>query len=296
MTSSFELAPAKINLALHILGKRQDGYHLLDSLVVFLAHGDRLELKEPALEENDSGLFSLTITGRFASGLQVTEDNLVLRAARLFCRKTGMTKSAALTLHKETPIGAGLGGGSADAAAVLRLLNRIWNTNLPTETLATWGEELGADVPACVYASPVRMQGIGEIITPLPKLPSYSVVLVYPDAPLWTPDVYKAIQVEDFSGSLMESFPSGQDWIAYLEAQDNDLQRAALRLNSAVQIALTALAAQDGCLLSRMSGSGSACFALFDDPTASAKAAGKLQADYPNWWVMNTRIQSYTGN
>lgn len=268
-----EIAPAKVNLALHVTGRRSDGYHLLDSVVVFPRLGDRLEA-EPA-----AGL-SLSLTGPFAAGLGTGADNLVLRAAMLL-RPQG--RGAALRLTKALPVAAGLGGGSADAAAALRLLARLWNAPPPPADRVL---ALGADVPACLDGRAARMRGIGEDLAPL-ALPPFWIVLANSGAPVATAAVYAGLAArENPPLSDPPAFGAATGLFAWLRAQRNDLEPAALGLAPVVGATLAALIAQPGCALGRMSGSGATCFGLFEAEAAALKAATALRAAEPSWWVM----------
>jgi len=262
-------APAKVNLYLHVTGRRADGYHLLDSLAVFPAVGD-VVTAEPA------DALSLAITGPFAAGLQAEPDNLLLRAARALRPGAG----AALTLEKNLPIASGIGGGSADAAAALRLLAQLWGVegSLHETALA-----LGADVPVCLASVPARMGGVGELLSPAPVLPAFGMVLVNPGVAVATPAVFKARQGE-FSppATLPATWPNAASMAADLRACVNDLQAPAIALAPVIAEVLAALAALPGALLARMSGSGATCFALFETPAAAAAAAQGLSR--PGWW------------
>jgi 4-diphosphocytidyl-2-C-methyl-D-erythritol kinase len=266
-----ELAPAKVNLALHVTGRRPDGYHLLDSLVVFPQVGDRLAAKPAAA-------LSLSIDGPFAHGLGAGEDNLVIRAARLL----GGGRGAALRLHKALPVASGIGGGSADAAAALRLLARLWGLALPPSaaTLA-----LGADVPVCVASRAGRMRGIGEAFEPM-DLPSFAVLLVNPGIPVSTGGVFARLASrENAPLSPPPRFADAGGLFAWLAEQRNDLESPARALAPPIDTVLAALAAQPGCALARMSGSGATCFGLFERETAAAAAAAALARARPNWWI-----------
>ncbi|KPP83997.1 MAG: 4-(cytidine 5'-diphospho)-2-C-methyl-D-erythritol kinase IspE [Rhodobacteraceae bacterium HLUCCA08] len=268
-----ETAPAKINLCLHVTGQRADGYHRLDSLVCFTGLGDRVTVR-PA-----KGL-SLRITGPFAAGLSA-EDNLVLRAARLF----GSDRGAAITLDKVLPVASGIGGGSADAAATLRALSRLWGLPRPDDVLS-----LGADVPVCLSPELQRMQGVGEVLTPLGPAPMLDMLLVNPGVTLATPRVFAGLARRD-NAPLGPDMPDPFDtaaWIGWLAEQRNDLEAPALKLAPEIGTVLAALRAQDGCLLARMSGSGATCFALFADDAARDAAGAALRAQYPGWWVAET--------
>lgn len=270
-----EFAPAKINLALHVTGRRGDGYHLLDSLVVFADVGDSIAAA-PAPE------LSLTITGQQAPHLTDTEDNLVLRAAR------AMGARMALTLHKELPVASGIGGGSADAAATLRLLSRVTGQPLPgaVATLA-----LGADVPVCLAGRSVRMQGVGEVITPF-AAPRVWSVLANPGVAVPTPAVFRALTHRD-NPALPKSLPTlntANDLATFLADQRNDLEPAAISLAPAIATCKAALAARPGCLLARMSGSGATCFGLFADESHAMAAAEKLRSGHPDWWITASQL------
>jgi 4-diphosphocytidyl-2-C-methyl-D-erythritol kinase len=261
-------APAKVNLFLHVTGKRADGYHLLDSLAVFPNTGDKLAAAPaPTL--------SLTIAGTFAAALQNAPDNLILRAARLLWPEGG----AALHLEKNLPVASGIGGGSADAAATLRLLNHLWNIEIPPDLAA----KLGADVPVCLASRPTLMRSIGEILLPAPVLPSFGILLVNPGAGVATPAIFAA-RAGAFSAPA--SLPAGWD-TAQAMAQDlatlkNDLQAPAIALNPIIGDVLTTLSSLPGALLTRMSGSGATCFALFATPQEAAEAATAIPN--PTWW------------
>lgn len=268
-----EFAPAKINLHLHVVGKRADGYHLLDSLVVFAGVGDWLSV-EPA----DSLL--LHVDGPFAAGLDGEGDNLVLRAARLLADAAGVRPFGRLVLHKNLPVASGIGGGSADAAAALRLLRRFWAVDAPVDAT-----RLGADVPVCVAGRPAIMSGIGEALSAAPTLPRVGIVLVNPGVAVSTPAVFKA-RSGDFSSPA--AFPPGgwdsaETLAASLQATRNDLEPPARLLAPEVDSVLRELASVPGCLLARMSGSGATCFGLLASPVAAEAAAAELGR--PGWWV-----------
>jgi len=270
-----ECAPAKINLHLHVIGRRADGYHLLDSLVVFAGIGDRLTV-------SPSDHLSLSVTGPFAAGLAAEADNLVLRAATALAAKAGARATGALVLEKNLPVASGIGGGSADAAAALRLLCRFWglDPSLPAQLAAS----LGADVPVCVTGVSALMSGIGEILAPAPALPDVGIVLVNPGVAVSTPAVFRA-RTGGFSDTAR--FPD-QGWrdagslAGTLLATRNDLEPPARLLVPAIGDVLDTLAAIPGCLLARMSGSGATCFALFATADQAAAAARPLRR--PGWW------------
>ncbi|MBL6456511.1 4-(cytidine 5'-diphospho)-2-C-methyl-D-erythritol kinase [Belnapia sp. T6] len=270
-----EAAPAKVNLYLHVTGRRPDGYHLLDSLVVFGPGGDELAAA-PA-----EGL-SLRVEGPFGGALAAEPDNLVLRAARALAAAAGREAEAALTLTKRLPVASGIGGGSSDAAAALRLLDRLWDTGLGAERLAAIAAGLGADVPVCLAVRPARMQGIGEVLLPAPTLPECGLLLVNPGIALATPAVFKARQ-GGFTppAALPEAWPDAAAMAAGLAALRNDLEAPAIALCPPVAEVLAALRTLPGCLLARMSGSGATCFGLFASPEAARSAAAALPG--PRW-------------
>jgi 4-diphosphocytidyl-2-C-methyl-D-erythritol kinase len=271
-----EFAPAKINLHLHVVGRREDGYHLLDSLVVFAGVGDRLSV-------SPSDRLSLAVTGPFAAGLAAEADNLVLRAARGLAARAGIAATGALVLEKNLPVASGIGGGSADAAAALRLLARFWGVD--ATGLGALAGGLGADVPVCVAGVPAVMSGIGEILAPAPALPKMGLVLVNPGVAVATPSVFKA-RSGGFSPAAR--FPDGgwadaDSLVAGLRATGNDLEAPARSLAPVIGEVLAALAAAPGCMLARMSGSGATCFGLFPDSATAESAAATLGRT--GWWA-----------
>ncbi|MEQ8747171.1 4-(cytidine 5'-diphospho)-2-C-methyl-D-erythritol kinase [Pyruvatibacter sp.] len=292
MSAVSEKAPAKINLTLHVLGKRADGYHQLESLVAFAGVGDTLTA-EPADD------LSFTVTGPNAASLADTPDtdNLVLRAARLLDQGRGQKheQGARITLEKHLPVAAGIGGGSADCAAALRALNTLWTLGHSTAELATLGAQLGADVPVCLHAPHPRiMSGIGEIITPPPLLPPVWCVLVNPGVPVATGPVFKALNAGNVTGATNTFWPGGfadaQALARFLLTCRNDLEPPARALVPQVGEALKALSATSGCLIARMSGSGATCFGLYADEAAALDAAQSLRR--PQWWVAAAELLS----
>lgn len=273
-----ELARAKINLTLHVTGQRPDGYHLLDSLVVFADVGD-------VVAADPAGPPGLRITGPFADGLEVGPDNLVLRAARL------IGVEAALDLEKNLPVASGIGGGSADAAATLRLLARLTGRAVPGPEVA---KQLGADVPVCLAGRATRMQGVGERLAPLPPLPPGWLVLVNPGQAVSTPAVFRALTHRDHP-PMPERLPlpaTLPELAAFLEGQRNDLEPAARRLVPAIGAVIEALAAQPGCLLARMSGSGATCFGMFAAEADARAAEAVVRRAQPDWWTAAAQMIS----
>ena len=262
-------APAKVNLFLHVTGKREDGYHRLDSLAVFPAIGDQVSAEAcPEL--------GLSISGRFGEVLRAEPDNLLLRAARAL--RPGA--KAALHLEKNLPVASGIGGGSADAAAALHVLSELWgaDTSLPEIALA-----LGADVPVCLASRPARMGGIGEVLSPAPRLPRFGMVLANPGVAVPTPAVFRARQgAFTPPAALPDAWPDAAAMARDLAQCGNDLQAPAIGLEPVIGTVLDVLTGLPGTLLARMSGSGATCFALFASPEEAAAAAQGVQR--PGWW------------
>nr|WP_246513803.1 4-(cytidine 5'-diphospho)-2-C-methyl-D-erythritol kinase [Neoroseomonas soli] len=262
---------------MHVTGRRADGYHTLDSLVVFAGAADAV-LAAPA-----EGL-GLTLSGQEAGLLAAEPDNLVLRAARALSVAAGVPLRAALALEKRLPVASGIGGGSADAAAALRALNVLWGLGWTEARLAEVALPLGADIPACIASRPCRMGGIGEVLAPAPRLPGCGLVLANPRIALATPAVFKA-RHGDFSAPavLPDAWPNAAAMARDLASLRNDLEPPAMALCPAVAEVLVAIRALPGCLLARMSGSGATCFGLFADPAAAAQGAALLPAAWWRW-------------
>lgn len=274
-------APAKINLTLHVTGRRDDGYHTLDSLVVFAGIGDRITA-------TPSDSLTLTVTGPRAGVLEglAPEDNIVLRAARALADAAGIEPRAAITLYKRLPAGGGVGGGSSDAAAALRALVEAWEVTLPEPDLMALALRLGADVPVCLRGRPTQVSGIGEQLTDPPTLPPAWLLLVNPGVHQSTPEVFRARAGRFEAARPLERSPrDAADLAAMLADRRNGLTAAALSLAPEIGTVLAALAAAPGCLLARMSGSGSTCWGLYADGPACEAAALRLQAERPGWWV-----------
>ena len=268
-----EAAPAKVNLFLHVTGRRDDGYHLLDSLVVFADVGDMIRVAA------DEGLW-LELAGRFEAGLRQVPDNLVMRAARLLAAQHGVPARARVLLVKNLPVASGVGGGSADAAAALRALLRLWNLPGVDPLLAA---RLGADVPVCLAGRPARMAGIGEVLAPSPVIPACGIALINPGRHVSTPAVFQARRGE-FSppARLPEAWDGLAAMVEDLKRLNNDLEPPAIGLCPDIAEVLAVLRATPGCRLARMSGSGATCFGLFADAAAAAAAAATLRR--PDWW------------
>jgi 4-diphosphocytidyl-2-C-methyl-D-erythritol kinase len=282
VTPQQEPAPAKVNLYLHVTGRRDDGYHRLDSLAVFGPAADTVEAAP-----GPAGV-TLAVAGPEAAALTAEGDNLVLRAAQALARAAGRDlPGVALHLTKRLPVASGIGGGSADGAATLRLLNRVWGLGLDGASLARLALALGADGPVCVGAPlPARMAGIGEVLSPAPRMPPAALLLANPRHAVPTPAVFAARAASGVGFSAPAALPAAGWADAAALAQDmarlrNDLEAAAIGLCPPIGTVLSALAALPGCLLARMSGSGATCFGLFADAAAASRGAARLPGE---WW------------
>ncbi len=281
-------APAKLNLYLHVLGRRDDGYHLLDTLMTFVHVGDGICV------ESAKNL-SLTVEGPFADGLEAGEDNLVLRAARGLAGACGVTEGARIRLVKNLPVASGIGGGSADAAATLRSLCDLWRLSPAPEDKAALALGLGADVPFCLAGQAGFVGGIGESLEPAavppPDAPAVWAVLINPMTALSTPAVFAAREGPfSQSGSFKDRPRDASELVVLLKERHNDLTQAAISLAPEVGDVLGALGASGGCLLARMSGSGATCFGLFGGEEDARQATAAIAEAMPGWWVVATRL------
>jgi len=280
-------APAKINLFLHVGEKRGDGFHDLESLVVFVDIGDTLAFS-PSQE------LTLTLEGAFARGLEAEGDNLVFRAARALAKHAGRSASAAIRLTKQLPVASGIGGGSADAAAALRGLTRLWALDLSWTELRAVAETIGSDVPVCVESKASWMEGRGERVIPATALPQMPMLLVNPGIAVSTADVFRTLTTRHGTGAINRSLPlsSPPALIAFLKKTSNDLQTPARQIAPVIDVVLGELSRMPGVEMWRMSGSGATCFALFDDQSSAEMAQVALSHTHPDWWVRATRIES----
>ncbi|MDP2620349.1 MAG: 4-(cytidine 5'-diphospho)-2-C-methyl-D-erythritol kinase [Hyphomicrobiales bacterium] len=279
-----ERARAKLNLALHVLARRSDGYHRIDTVVVFAEIADGLAARPaPAL--------MLELDGPFASAAPAGEANLVLRAARMLQAEKRTSGGAHLALTKNLAVEAGIGGGSADAAAALRLLDRMWGCDLGIAGLARIGARLGADVPMCLYSRSLRAGGVGEDIAPLAGLPRFDLVLVNPGGRLSTADIFAALPDREGGGigEVPRRFKDVADLAAFLGSLRNDLQATACARVPEIAAIVRELAARPGCLMARMSGSGPTVFGIFATAADASRAAGEMKARHSDWWVAATR-------
>ena len=278
-------APAKLNLYLHVTGQRADGYHELDSLIVFAAPFDRVSAA-PANQ------LSLEIIGPFAAELNAAGgQNLVEKAARQLARMAGVEPTARITLDKQLLVAAGIGGGSSDAAAALRVLTSLWRLDIDSAELHELALSLGADVPMCLHGKTCFAGGIGERLDSAPLLPDCAMVLANPGLSLATPDVFRARSGAFSAPARFAEAPADvAALVDLLAARRNDLEAPAKKLAPVIDHVLQALAGLPGSRLARMSGSGATCFALFEDASEATAAAEILRAQHGDWWVAPSRI------
>jgi 4-diphosphocytidyl-2-C-methyl-D-erythritol kinase len=285
-----ETARAKINLALHVRARRPDGYHDIDSLVVFAELSDVLTAGRCEEERVEVG-----IDGEFADLLAATTppgDNLVYAVADALMRTfpDRVPGGIRIDLDKRLPIAAGIGGGSADAAATLRLLNRVWRLGLDTGQLVELGASLGADVPVCVLSRPTRIEGIGDRLTPVATLPAMPVILLNPGVAVPTAEVFRRLRNPD--RPALPALPTGPlsitDLVTWLRRTRNDLFEPACGLSPVIERAVRMLASDPDCMFARMSGSGATVFGIFPSIEAAAATAGRIRAARPEWWVAVT--------
>ena len=279
---------AKVNLTLRVVGRRVDGYHELESVVAFADCADRLSL-------TPGSSLDLKMTGPLADACGDVCDNLILKAARLLSEQVPDLKLGSFTLDKVLPVAAGIGGGSADAAAALRLLAQLNGLALDDKRLLGVALQTGADVPVCLASRACDMTGVGETLLPL-SLPVIPCVLVNPRVPVATKDVFAALGLR--AGELLvgasdviqatawpERGASVEDWVEVLAASSNDLEEPATKIQPVIGHVISALNAANGAWLARMSGSGATCFAIFENTAEAQRAAHKIQLDHPRWWV-----------
>ena len=279
---------AKVNLTLRVNGRRADGFHDLDSVVAFADCADQLTLS-PGSDLN------LTMSGPLAQACGDTSDNLVLKAARLLAERVPGMKTGSFSLDKVLPVAAGIGGGSADAAAALRLLAQLNGLSLDDPRIVEVAKLTGADVPVCVNSRSCVMTGVGETLQPL-SLPKMPCVMVNPGVPVATKDVFAALGLRN--GELLvgvtdvllqDRWPDEQgsleEWVEALAASSNDLERPAMRVQPVIGKVIAALNATNGAWLARMSGSGATCFAIYENTAEAGRAAEKLRREHPGWWV-----------
>jgi 4-diphosphocytidyl-2-C-methyl-D-erythritol kinase len=278
-----EQAPAKVNLTLRVHGRRNDGYHEIESLVAFADFGDRLNFSR-------GGKLTLTVRGPSAVAAGAGDDNLVLKAARALAARCPDLVLGAFTLDKRLPVAAGLGGGSSDAAAALRLVAQANGLPRDDPRLYAAARATGADVPVCLDPRPRIMRGVGEVLSAPLALPRLPAVLVNPGVALatkavfagWTPAAVHGVAVD--LDAVAKPTSRDQLW-QFLDTQSNDLEEPAIALAPVIADVLAALRGLAGCRLARMSGSGATCFALFAASAAAREATKILRGKYPHWWV-----------
>jgi 4-diphosphocytidyl-2-C-methyl-D-erythritol kinase len=282
MTALRDTGRAKLNLTLEVRGRRADGFHELTSLVAFAALGDEVEL-------DPHGPLGLTVEGRFAEALG--GDNLIIKAAKAASDKVPGLRLGCFRLVKLLPVAAGLGGGSADAAAALRLLTRVNGGALNKAALTELAAELGSDVSVCLDSRPALIAGRGEEVESIAGFPACGVLLANPGRPLATEAVYAALGARALAGSprrdteKLDFHGDFEALLAYVTPRGNDLERPAARLAPEIRDVLAALRALDGVRVARLSGSGPTCFALFAGEAGAKRAAAALAADQPDWWI-----------
>jgi 4-diphosphocytidyl-2-C-methyl-D-erythritol kinase len=282
-----EKASAKINLTLRVIGRRADGYHELESLVVFADIADTL-----TLQTSQDGL---EITGLFASNAGSVADNLIVKAVAAVRERIADVKAGRFLLEKNVPVAAGLGGGSADAAAALRLIARINGLALDDPRLFLAARAVGADVPVCLDPRPRIMRGIGELLSDPLDLPALPAVLVNPGVPLATRDVFGKFRNGQRGDDIADVPHDADELIEFLEQHGNDLTSAATACEPVIAEVLVALRGLSGVKLARMSGSGPTCFALFGSRDEAAAASQRLVEEHKNWWVRPTTLGSVPG-
>ncbi|WP_373636809.1 4-(cytidine 5'-diphospho)-2-C-methyl-D-erythritol kinase [Yoonia sp. BS5-3] len=284
VTTIKAIAPAKVNLTLHVTGQRDDGYHLLDSLVVFADVADQLGA---TLAPN----LQLTVSGPFSADIPTDESNLMMRAAQTLQKARGVKQGAVLTLEKHLPHAAGIGSGSSDAAVTLAMLAELWGV-APLPATAPEVVALGADVPVCLQApNPTRMSGIGETLQTVPRLPGCALVLVRPPVAVPTSAVFQAMTNKH--GSPMTDMPSGMDFDGFahwLQAQRNDMQAPAMGLAPEIGAAIAKLKSLPAVRVAGMSGSGATCFGLVKDMATARQVARIIQVSQMGWWVAPAAI------
>jgi 4-diphosphocytidyl-2-C-methyl-D-erythritol kinase len=280
-------APAKINLCLHVGARRSTGYHDLESLVVFASVCDELTI------EKNNGLF-LEVAGPFGPELSSSADNLVLRAVRLLAEHAQCPAEARIGLVKRIPIASGVGGGSADAAATLRGLARLWQVDIAPENLLGVAAKLGADVPMCVASVPAWVEGRGERISCLAGIPDFALVLVNPMIEISTAEVFARLRARTGIGGIRPpiEFTDVRALVEYLRATTNDLERPALEIAPSIGEVLGEIGGSPGVLLSRMSGSGATCFGIFETHEQAQHCATALKKAHPAWWAVNAGLAS----
>ena len=277
-------APAKINLYLHITAKRDDNYHFIESLIVFANCGDKITV-------TPSEKFGLQINGQFAPYIKPNDDNLVIKAAMLLAKASGIKPTGNIKLTKNLPIASGIGGGSADAAAALLALRKLWDVPISNEDMSHLAIQLGADVAICLHGTASIVAGIGEKINPAPILPKFWLVLVNPNLLVPTAEVFAAYKDKFSIPQPINTQPKDlEELISLLSNRGNDLTVASISIAPVIKEVIEVLEATPNTVLSRLSGSGATCFAIFKTKSDAEAAARKLARKYPKWWVRATSL------
>jgi 4-diphosphocytidyl-2-C-methyl-D-erythritol kinase len=279
-----QFAPAKVNLALHVIGRRDDGYHLIESLAVFTRFGDRISIEAAERDE-------FTVSGRYAPDVPNGESNLILKARDRLRALCGPARAApvAIALEKNLPVASGIGGGSSDCAAVLRGLAAMWGLDPDDAVLTRIGAALGADLPMCLAAKPLVARGTGDELSFVSDFPALGLVLVNPGVGVSTPAVFSALQKRE--NDSLPPLPSHLDFHTirnWLENTRNDLEDAARSIEPSIGAAKAALE-KAGAGFARMSGSGATCFGLFETGNVAKRAAAAIRSRHPDWFVAATR-------
>jgi 4-diphosphocytidyl-2-C-methyl-D-erythritol kinase len=282
-------APAKLNLYLHVTGRRDDGYHQLDSLAAFANVFDTISV-------SDANELSLSIDGPFGDGLPVDDSNLVLRAALQLRELAGIAEGAEITLTKRLPVASGIGGGSADAAATIKALVRLWNLHPGLHDLSGLALDLGADVPVCLFGQAAFMGGIGEQLDPVGILPDVPLILVNPGVDVSTPTIFKAREGDFSSERRFTKPPQSTAQLIELLNDDrrNDLTAPAVSLKPVIGQALAAIEKTAECQFARMSGSGATCFGFYPSEALAEAAVKTIKTEHPDWWCIGTNLVSDT--
>ena len=283
-----ELARPKVNLTLEVTGRREDGYHLLQSLVVFPEGGDQLEISA-------SDDLILRVDGPFGGGVPADVNNLVLKVAMYLRDKYNVPEGAALKLKKNLPIASGIGGGSADAAAALRGLNRFWNLGLSDRELEKIGLQFGADIPVCVRSLACFMEGIGDQLSLPVQVPGMTILLINPGVSVSTPSIFSELNYpmgsQKGGAELPENFSNIREFLGYASGHCNDLQPPAIFLVPEIADVLDSFSEIETCLFYRMSGSGATCFGLFRCLEEASAAAATISSKHPDWWVFTASLK-----
>lgn len=285
--SVYKEARAKINLSLLVTGRKSDGYHTLDSIIFFVSFCDRLSFRI------DKKL-SLEISGPFGDPLENGRNNLVIQAAEAFTKECKLNTGVAISLEKNIPVSAGLGGGSANAAVTLLALNELYKTGLTFASLAEIGLSIGADVPVCLFGETARVQGIGEKIQPFVFPHKFGVVLINPGVPVSTARVFSRFDSgfsEFMSADTLSELSAMQNFGAF-KALKNDLEPPAKQLCPEISRVLAALRSEDDCIVSGLSGSGPTCFGLFRTAEEAERVAKRIRQQNPKWWLQATAVNN----